>query len=106
VPLVNKNKKSCGTITFTLERTGQPSVLALPRPLGPKVEENAHRLDATTTQLQTIGAAISGAGEAVDNIVDMYDTWELLAEKIKVVVAVASTISEVMPLVIGRRFYH
>jgi hypothetical protein len=95
-PLVDKKKKSCGTIAFTLERSGQSNALELPRPLGSEVEENTRKLDDTSTQLQTIGAAISRVGKAIDNAGDMYDTWNALADKIKVVVTVVGTIAEVI----------
>jgi phage-related minor tail protein len=62
------------------------------------VSESSGRELHTSTQLRTIGSAISGVGEAIDNIVGIYDTWKPLVDKIEVVVNIASTIAEVTPL--------
>jgi hypothetical protein len=102
-PLVDKKRKSCGTIAFTLERSGQSRALELPRPLGSELEENTRKLDDTSIQLQTIEAAIFGVEKAIDNVGDMYDTWNALVDKIKVVVTIVGTITEVILLFIWHK---
>jgi hypothetical protein len=92
LPLVNKKKKGRGTISFTLEYLNAPE---LPRPLSSKAEEDANKLAASSDKIQSVAAPLSGVGEAAEGIANFYETWQLLLDKIGVVVKIASTIAEV-----------
>jgi hypothetical protein len=95
-PLVDKQKRSRGTITFTLEQCAYSNAPELPRLSSSQVEESAHKLDASSSQVQSIMGRLSGAVDAVEAITNIHKSWKPLLDNIEVVVKIASTIAEVM----------
>jgi hypothetical protein len=90
---VNKKKKGCGTISFTLEYL---NARELPRLLSSEAEEDPNRPDASSDKMQSVAAPLSGVGEAAEKIASFYEAWQPLLNKIGVVVKIASTIAEVI----------
>jgi hypothetical protein len=90
---VNKKKRICGTITFTLEYSNGSE---LPRLLSSEAEEDGNRLAASSNEIQSVTGPLSGLGEAAEGIASFYETWQPLLDKIGKVVKIASTIAEVI----------
>jgi hypothetical protein len=96
-PLVNKKKKSCGTITFTLEWLGYSNAPELPRLLNSQAEEDANKLAASSAKVRGVIGSLSEVGKAAEGVTTFYETWQPLLDKIQIVVKIASTIAEVKP---------
>jgi hypothetical protein len=93
--LVNKNNKKIATISFTIERLKNSDPAESSREQGHDTDVSNKNWNETSTQLQAIAGAATGAVAVAKEVASIYGPWQPLAEKIQIVVAIGDTISEV-----------